>query len=982
MSYTISILESFGKNVLDYLLSISSDGDTILFAIDDDIYESKIFDGNKEDKAKFETCIKEYIAKKRNGLSFFDNDNIALALAAHQIKLAYDSKLFEDEKGNEHKKSINQTLLEFYFPDEKDETSIYKTYYASLNNEKENLQDKLWERIRIILNNNNRKCIIPVKLQAGNREQKYMYAQLVVLRSLKVYFSKVFYFAGISNNVLYTRKEFENCIRNNLHVNNSTLLKHILDEILERLKKYASEEEEISFTYDERILIGQLWNFYNSWDGTTPYSIQNDDGYSVSSFFTIELFDEDDGTPAFFVADKPLNYELTKVNIAKNIYFRLLAPHSDEWTWKAEAINCEIPECSPFVILVEKEELDRFSKKDCTLYAGTDENTKRYFAIKYTRKPDDFYAKLSDGVQTENQKISLIGGLRLTRNEYLDVKIDKALPQVCRNTNIKQKEYDMKLFKEIEILNSASDCVFRYKLIPHHDSVKPDACELCSVIEVEGLKISEKKVKPIKKKIPTEVPLFVFRAYIDSKLLEGHGIPYEKLLVQIKGVGFVNICNINDRISEEDKTRLKKGIAFGCFNVEEDQTLSKNKNAIKQIEFCVGIAKVRVSYFFEITGFKITEVVTTTTLSNGSIIKRNHKGLLGYHVKTPTIDANAVMDYVSPDITGKKIDYTVIKEVTSEVANSTEKEFGDSCCYKEDLFCYQEALYLWLKHKGYASWIQIHNQCANLVQTSGYYSEFGERPEYKIFMPLYKLGLIEIYRFEEEYVFCVAPRVPLFKTEQVSRSGFSYRNHFQDETDEPIPPEKFSKKAQKLLRELPTVSKLITDNSKYFATADQITINSKGIIIYSTKKYKREMRSVYHIMDDTPCLFKYTKEVYEPAYFCLNKTGECYIIKRNIPDALTVCKAFINAERCKRQSNIAGNSNNSHLFSYYPKEKKLVCHYFPDVPVWYVRALVLNNPEILEDDEIYLSYCANHYEQTFTGVSEEVVQLLDEKYKI
>ena len=981
MDTCINVLENFGQNVLNYLLSISSDGDTILFAIDDDIYESQIFNGNKEDKVNFEKCLKVYVANK--GLEFSGNDNIALALAAHQIKLAYDSKLlFEDNKGNGYKKTINQTLLDFYFSDRKNnEETIYQKYYDSINNPKKNLQDKLWERIRDILDKNNRKCIIPVGLKVGNREQKYMYAQLVVLRSLKAYFNKVFYFAGISKNVLYTRKEFEESIRVNLHINNSTLLKHILDEILERLKKYASEEERISFTYDENILIGQLWNFYNTWDGTIPDNAQNDDGYFVPNSFTIELFDEDeeDGTPAFFESDKLLNYELTKVNIARNIYFRLLAPHADEWTWKAETVNSDIPECSPFVILVEKEDIDRFSKKDCTIYAGSDENTRRYFAIKYSRKPDDFFAKLGDGVQKENQKISLIGGLRLTRNEYLDVGIDKALPQLSKNANSKQKEYDMKLFKRIEILNSVSDCIFCYKLIPHHDRAKPENCELCGLINAEGLKIPRKKVQPVKKKIHTEVPLYIFRAYIDSDMLNGHGISYDKLLVQTK-FGFENISKV-EGISDDDNKRLKKGIAFGCFNVKENPTLRDNKNAIRKIEFRVGIAKVKLTYFFEITEFEIIDVVKTTeTQPNGNIITRNHDKLKGYTFKASDSNSNDnSTNYVAPDIPRKKIDYAVTKEIKNEESINTTKE-TDVSYYKEDLLCYQEALYLWLKHKGYASWAQIHNQCTNLVQTSGYYSEFGERPEYKIFMPLYKLGLIEIYRFEEEYIFCIAPNVPLFKAEPTARSGYSYRNHFLDETVETIPPAKFSRIALNFLKELPTVSKMINNNN-YCFTADPVTINSNGIIKYSTEKFKREMRSTSQLQNHAPCVFKYTKGVYDPDYFCLNQNGECYRINRNIPDAQTVCKAFINATRCKVQRNISGKSNNSHLFTYYPNEKKLICHYLPDVPVWYARALILNNPEILKDDEIYLCYCTNHYEQVFTEVSEEFVQLLDEKYK-
>lgn len=50
-------VQQFGKKVLEYLLSTSADGDTILFAIDDDIYESTLFDGNSTEKEQFESQL-------------------------------------------------------------------------------------------------------------------------------------------------------------------------------------------------------------------------------------------------------------------------------------------------------------------------------------------------------------------------------------------------------------------------------------------------------------------------------------------------------------------------------------------------------------------------------------------------------------------------------------------------------------------------------------------------------------------------------------------------------------------------------------------------------------------------------------------------------------------------------------------------------------------------------------------------------------
>lgn len=54
MDFTFEAIKRFGQKVLDYLLSTSNDGDTILFAIDDDIYESTLFEGVKSEKEDFE----------------------------------------------------------------------------------------------------------------------------------------------------------------------------------------------------------------------------------------------------------------------------------------------------------------------------------------------------------------------------------------------------------------------------------------------------------------------------------------------------------------------------------------------------------------------------------------------------------------------------------------------------------------------------------------------------------------------------------------------------------------------------------------------------------------------------------------------------------------------------------------------------------------------------------------------------------------
>ena len=958
-------IKQFGKRVLEYILSTSSYGDTILFAIDDDIYESTLFDGNSCEKEQFETQIKKYV--KRHGLDFSSDDNITLALAAHQIKLAYDSKsTYEADDKKVEKTSINDTLMSFYFPEEFYKQSLYKTYYDSLNTLGDNLQDKLWKRIRDILKINNRKCIIPIGLKGRNREQKYINAQLIVLRSLKYYFIRIFYFAGISKNLIYTRESFERCIQENLSKNNSNLLKHILDVIQERLRKYASENDTISFSYDERILVGQLWNFYNSWDGSEPVFSDCPDEYYDSDIFYLELFEKDEEGPAFFESQKKLDHNVTGIDVTKEIYFRVFLQHTDYW-WKSEVLNCDVPDFNPFAILVEKQEIRRFSKKNSTIYYGDDENTKRYVVIKYDRKPDDFYANLPNHYgQTNFKKINLVGGIKLNRNEYLDVGIEKALPQLVENKNqhITKRTYDMKLFKKVEIIGEKSNVISKYKLIPHQTNSLPSSCECCRGAIINGLCIPSKKIEiKLQKKIETKIPEYTFRIILNRQT-QKTCIPYGDLRIQVDSKNescFISLDSLCEQsgISQEDFSRLKRGIGFGWFGLDDNPLLKNNILFIKEIEFKVNFSKDRVSYDFEIADFKVTDVsVEKKELPNGSVITKKHSEINGYYSKRPK-------DIEIVTTKPKKYDY----KITNEDLSSFHKAKADECFYKYDLFCYQEALYLWLRHKGFANWQQIHNQCINLVQTSGFYSDFGDRPEYKIFMPLLKIGVIEIYQMNGEYVYGVAAQIGLFDSEG---NEFSYRDHFLNQNAEKVNLVSSQLRALNFLKSLPSIFQIIKENKIYYS--DDSSDDKNAVICFSKKTFKRERRFTSNLSSEIPCIFKYKKESYEPDYFYLNEKEGRFKLNRNIPDSYTVCKAYINSER------ILQNQNMGSIFTYYPNEKELVCHYLPDVPVLYVRALILNNPSILDKEDIYLSSCPEHYEQVFSNVSEEFAQLLDKKY--
>ena len=78
-------LSEFGEKVLNFFITNSENEGTILFVLDYDTYSS--FFENEQEREEFEIKIKEYV--QQHGLKF-NNDKLAICLAAHQVLLAYE----------------------------------------------------------------------------------------------------------------------------------------------------------------------------------------------------------------------------------------------------------------------------------------------------------------------------------------------------------------------------------------------------------------------------------------------------------------------------------------------------------------------------------------------------------------------------------------------------------------------------------------------------------------------------------------------------------------------------------------------------------------------------------------------------------------------------------------------------------------------------------------------------------------------------
>ena len=118
---TDKILSDFGQKVYEYFICNSDEGDTILFVIDNEKYLN--FFSDEEAKIDFEKSIKSYV--KRNGLSFKNENNLAIALASHQALLAYEK--IKDYLENDKDNAINSVISEFYKLE--NGSQLYNHYY-------------------------------------------------------------------------------------------------------------------------------------------------------------------------------------------------------------------------------------------------------------------------------------------------------------------------------------------------------------------------------------------------------------------------------------------------------------------------------------------------------------------------------------------------------------------------------------------------------------------------------------------------------------------------------------------------------------------------------------------------------------------------------------------------------------------------------------------------------------------------------------
>ena len=592
--------------------------------------------------------------------------------SAHQIKLAYDSRL--------NAYDINTALVGFYYPREQNNI-LYQSYYKSLNTTcSENLQDLLWKRIGEILKDKHRSHTIPSINDSGNKEQKYITSQVFVYNSIKNYFKIVFYEIGISKKEIYNKDSFIE------KITKSKYAIEIINRILKEINSKFTQFSYINFKINDKLIYFFLWNFYLSWDGQLKtYEGDSNQGFQQETQF-LELFE---GQDQKFILHKTQPNLTLNIDPANGVFYRLFTSYSEDF-WQIQSESMCIPENESFVLIISKNKLDIFSSvlSDAITYKSDDKNDEKYIALKFQKLPSNFYdiSEFCDVKKNNNSVAKIIGGLRIHNNFYINIEKENLrqllLPKVnvlnpeCK---ISERSVQANEIKQICILKN-EEKIANYTLIDY----KPvDKSYTPIRSNMNGLSLTSSAAeKIINKNIQDNILKLHFKGYINKN---ENKISYENLYILLdKNSQSVNDCNI---LSKEEKEKLYDGIEFGNLSdkisslVSDDDKKNINSvicNNISEIEFSVMLNPTSFKSKYQIKNFEIIE--GDKILSKGGL-RKELKG------KTFNYEANNVINQ------NKVHDYKIIN-INYDLKSELQKDFAHQD-FEKELSVYQEGFYLW-----------------------------------------------------------------------------------------------------------------------------------------------------------------------------------------------------------------------------------------------------------------------------------------------
>lgn len=244
----------------------------------------------------------------------------------------------------------------------------------------------------------------------------------------------------------------------------------------------------------------------------------------------------------------------------------------------------------------------------------------------------------------------------------------------------------------------------------------------------------------------------------------------------------------------------------------------------------------------------------------------------------------------------------------------------------EQFYIIQKKLYKWLQARGFVTWKQIQKTCRDLLAayTENYIAQYGNFPEYRLFMPLLRNGSCEM-------------------AVNNGKTGFTYISHEnqKDSRFEPL----------LLLNNFPKISSIVSTYEIESSLELKVWCDLEDRYTYKNCNSRITKIGIYKSED----------KVYSPAFIYDGKNN------RQIPnydeniDALNIARCFV---RC---------SNERKLFIYHQKHRSLNVIYYSELPILITRALVLFEPSQL-DSQDFLYPLTNKIE--YKNVDDKVVNEL------
>lgn len=244
----------------------------------------------------------------------------------------------------------------------------------------------------------------------------------------------------------------------------------------------------------------------------------------------------------------------------------------------------------------------------------------------------------------------------------------------------------------------------------------------------------------------------------------------------------------------------------------------------------------------------------------------------------------------------------------------------------ETFLIIQKKLRNWMRVKGFVTWKQIQKACRNLLEgyPQDYISQYGNFPEYKIFMPLLRKGKCEIAQLEGKTGFVCFPK-----------------NEYLENPVEPL----------LLLNNFPSLNSLV-ENFKIENSIDlKVWCDLEDSYSYKCNNSKLEKVGIYKSED----------KVYSPAFLFDGKN------KRLIPsydeniDGISIARCFVRASEEKK------------MFFYHKKSKSLNTTVYTDLPILITRALFLFNTDNFKNNDFNYPIT---YKKTYMNINDKAINEL------